>query len=433
MSVNGYISADAAAEKWGISRRRVYSLCKNNRITGLIRFENRWLIPENVDKPTDDRRIIGSTSSNYFLSSLPIMLDCGDDLELLRDNKELRPLIDGQLNREALYFQGKPLPNESSANYDSIPLLSKHIIGKQATINAGDFNGFNAHRMPLDIAAGNPSYRLDPSRNPIKDLSNALASLTLYHSGRCCSLVKSGVFPLLPESCRSYATVLHCKYLLASDKPLEAASAAKAALSMLPVSGYKISKIYLNLTIADALITLYETENTGSRKCKTSKYESSKYDAEIYFKAAIKLAAPFGYILPFAENMVKYAKFTLDCILKNQWSAAMEIKLLASQLSENMHFMISKICSDNISLILNPEDRLLLTMVKAGCSDSEIAKIKHKYTHHIRIERRKLYRRLGITRREQLAAFEGYDLCELNDQQTRQNQQNTQTRQLINP
>ena len=51
----GFISATQAAEKWGISVKRVQVLCKENRIPGVERVGKIWLIPDKAEKPTDKR------------------------------------------------------------------------------------------------------------------------------------------------------------------------------------------------------------------------------------------------------------------------------------------------------------------------------------------------------------------------------------------
>ena len=54
--MNGYITAQEAAEKWGITVRQVQLLCKNNRIDGATMLSRIWIIPENAEKPIDQRR-----------------------------------------------------------------------------------------------------------------------------------------------------------------------------------------------------------------------------------------------------------------------------------------------------------------------------------------------------------------------------------------
>ena len=56
-----YISTKEAAEKWGISERRIQKLCEDNRIPGAIRFVRVWAIPKDAEKPKDGRRKASET------------------------------------------------------------------------------------------------------------------------------------------------------------------------------------------------------------------------------------------------------------------------------------------------------------------------------------------------------------------------------------
>ena len=53
--MNGYITAQEVADKWGITVRQVQSLCKQNRIKGAVMFSMIWIIPEDAEKPTITR------------------------------------------------------------------------------------------------------------------------------------------------------------------------------------------------------------------------------------------------------------------------------------------------------------------------------------------------------------------------------------------
>ena len=56
-SLNGYITAQEAAKKWGVTSRQVQILCKENRIPGASRMSRIWIIPENAEKPTKKNAI----------------------------------------------------------------------------------------------------------------------------------------------------------------------------------------------------------------------------------------------------------------------------------------------------------------------------------------------------------------------------------------
>ena len=50
-----YITVKQAAEKWGISDRRVRVLCSEGKITGAYQEGRAWKIPHDAAKPTDGR------------------------------------------------------------------------------------------------------------------------------------------------------------------------------------------------------------------------------------------------------------------------------------------------------------------------------------------------------------------------------------------
>ena len=58
--MNGYLTVQEIAEKWGISVRQIQILCKEKRIEGVQRVSRIWLIPESAVKPTKDRKVVES-------------------------------------------------------------------------------------------------------------------------------------------------------------------------------------------------------------------------------------------------------------------------------------------------------------------------------------------------------------------------------------
>lgn len=50
-----YMSCAEAANKWGISERRVQKLCEEKRIPGVSKLGFMWLIPKDAEKPSDRR------------------------------------------------------------------------------------------------------------------------------------------------------------------------------------------------------------------------------------------------------------------------------------------------------------------------------------------------------------------------------------------
>ena len=52
-----YMTAGQAAKKWKISQRRVQVLCAEDRINGTFKLGEAWAIPEDAEKPKDNRKV----------------------------------------------------------------------------------------------------------------------------------------------------------------------------------------------------------------------------------------------------------------------------------------------------------------------------------------------------------------------------------------
>lgn len=85
-----YIKVKEAADRWGISPRRVRVLCAEGKIEGVVRSGKLYLIPENAAKPVDKRRA---------------KADVLDAIEKKRARlSEMRPLTAGEVERLAEEF-----------------------------------------------------------------------------------------------------------------------------------------------------------------------------------------------------------------------------------------------------------------------------------------------------------------------------------------
>ena len=50
-----YLSISQVSEKWGLSVRRIQTLCMTGRIPGATKIGSYWAIPADVEKPKDER------------------------------------------------------------------------------------------------------------------------------------------------------------------------------------------------------------------------------------------------------------------------------------------------------------------------------------------------------------------------------------------
>ena len=88
-----YINVKQAAEKWGLSDRRVRVLCEQGRIAGARKEGRSYLIPSDALKPADGRRLRGRLVPKEFASLLARVDSAKEELD------RRRPLTAGEVKR----------------------------------------------------------------------------------------------------------------------------------------------------------------------------------------------------------------------------------------------------------------------------------------------------------------------------------------------
>ena len=117
-----YITVKQAAEKWGISDRRVRILCAEGKILGAYQEGRAWKIPYDAIKPTDGRYKIKE-------SLIPILKD---KLELL---KQRRPLTEGELERLNEEFLIEYTYNSNAIEGNTLTLRETDLVLRGLTID----------------------------------------------------------------------------------------------------------------------------------------------------------------------------------------------------------------------------------------------------------------------------------------------------------
>ncbi len=160
-----------AAEKWGISDRRVRVLCTNGQIDGAWREGKLWFIPDNAAKPADGR-----------IHKEKNLLDLVE-----RKKKELearRPLTEGEAARLNEDFMIEYTYNSNAIEGNSLTLRETDMVLKGLTIE----------------------------RKPLKDHMEAVGHKDAFYF--ICDLVKNHT-PL------SESVIKQIHSLVLADKPLD--------------------------------------------------------------------------------------------------------------------------------------------------------------------------------------------------------------------
>lgn len=99
-----YMSAKEAADKWGISQRRVAVLCSENRIDNAVMVGNMWIIPTDAGKPIDARSLRYSKDDGRKVK--PFLKWAGGKGQLLAEIEQYYPFGTGLIKKYAEPFVG---------------------------------------------------------------------------------------------------------------------------------------------------------------------------------------------------------------------------------------------------------------------------------------------------------------------------------------
>ena len=99
-----FMSAREAADKWGISQRRVAVLCSENRIDNATMVGNMWIIPTTAEKPIDARSVRYSKCDSKKVK--PFLKWAGGKGQLLSEIEKYYPFGDGKIIKYAEPFVG---------------------------------------------------------------------------------------------------------------------------------------------------------------------------------------------------------------------------------------------------------------------------------------------------------------------------------------
>ena len=132
------MTAREAADKWGISQRRVAVLCSENRIENAARLGNMWIIPSNAEKPIDARSTRYNMSTDKCVK--PFLKWAGGKGQLIREIEKYYPF------GSTITKYAEPFVGGGAVLFD---ILNKHKVNE---IYISDTNAelINAYKIVRD-------------------------------------------------------------------------------------------------------------------------------------------------------------------------------------------------------------------------------------------------------------------------------------------
>lgn len=138
-----FMSAREAADKWGISQRRVAVLCSEQRIKEATMVGNMWIIPSSAKKPIDARSTRYNRTEEKAVK--PFLKWAGGKSQLLKEIEHYYPFNNGKTTKYA-----EPFVGGGAVLFD---ILSKYDLDEVyiSDINAELINTYRIIRDDIDV------------------------------------------------------------------------------------------------------------------------------------------------------------------------------------------------------------------------------------------------------------------------------------------
>jgi DNA-binding CsgD family transcriptional regulator len=389
-----YISAIEASERWGISLRQVQRLLADNRIPGAKKYGRLWMIPDDAEKPVDQRKeknppgqsLSSELAHIIEATSVPMPTHNPDAiLKIVKDEKP-RLIYEGEL----AYLRGdfaRAMRCYDKTEGDEAARLRASLVAVAATISLGDYPAYLKIEAYLKsfVGAGRGSDRC-----AIAELALASVLVSVTAPNMVPKWLSEGDFSAFPPQVKpSYMLYLRANYFMCIGKHEIALAVAQTALTLCaPKRGITLSEIYLRVVCALA--------------CH---YLGREDEARRWLLEAMRIALPHGFITPFAELVSNFGGLVEQCLEEafpeccdaviGQWKHTVK-----NWITFHNHFT-----KENITLILSLREYHLAQLVARRVPYVKIAKQFNISVGRLKNIMLVIYEKLFISSRDELAQY----------------------------
>lgn len=403
-----YITVKEAAQKWGVSTRRVQILCAQNRVKGAYRFGRSWMIPQKAVLPnayrTEEEKMPMPRRSP-FLDMTNLYNKAGgaeECAEMLINRPEAHALFEAQLayrrgEIDKVYDRARYFLSTHSGFY---AILGGGMLLALCAIWRGDTALWHEAKKHICEAPCQTKEERE-----IISLSLAIINSSIYYDNKDYpEWFKIGNFEALPADSHPAAKVFYVKYLymaayaIASGQSSFEGVQGLALMKLIPntieplisqavVDGTVIPEIYLRMSCAVAY------HNSGERE-----------KAIRHIDKAIALALPDRLYGILAEYIRHFNGLLEERILLTDESAMAQINMLYEKYRHGWAKLSGQVRNKQIATNLTPREhevaklktfgfkpkqigdmlylsesmvRYLITQIanKAGCSEDDFSEI----------------------------------------------------------
>ncbi len=409
-----YLNITETAEKWGISPRRLQTLCLNGKIEGATRFGKAWMIPKTTQKPIDGRSKAAKTTvapqsellrKSPFLDMTDLYNEPGSAdkvIEELSYNKETQALFAAAITYsrgeiDKVYDQARDFLNNHTEFYS---ILSGGLLLSLVAMWKGDFFLWNEARRYLFDAPCRDDVDTDIVALTIAAADSAIRDTTSFPKW-----FMRGCFDNLPREAHPAARVYYVKFLLIAAQALAMGNIElegiqglglmktlpfimEPMISQMVVDKVVLAEIYLRLLCGIAC------HQSGDDKTATE-----------HIDKAVRLCLADGLYGPLVEHRRQLGTFLDDRIALIDANALKKVKELHKQLHAGWTKLHNAILKKTVAAHLSPREREVARFVAYGLSDSQIAGRLYISESSVKALVRSAKNKTGVEKRKELIDF----------------------------
>lgn len=370
------ITVKQAAEKWGVTPRRVQGLCKEGKIKGATRWERTWMIPDHAVLPSTNKGEephMPMPKKSPFLDMTGIYNEAGmaeESATLLENNKEAHELFQAQIayrrgEIERVYDKARYFLSAHSGFY---AILGGGMLLAQCAIWRGDIHLWNEAKRHICQAPCNTS-----TEREIVSLTLAIIDSSIYDNKDYPQWFTRGNFEVLPSDAHPAAKVFYIKHLF-----MAAFAVASKELELEGVSGLALMKMIPN-TI-EPFITQARVDKTVIPEiflrlsCAVAYHYSGQRELAIsHIDKAIALALPDGLYGILVEYVRHFDGLLEERIALVDPSCELIVKELYRTYSIGWARLSGTVRNRYIATNLTSREREIAKLVAFGFTTKEIA------------------------------------------------------------
>ena len=402
------ITVKQAAEKWGVTTRRVQGLCKEGKIKGAVRWERTWMIPQHAvlpKKSSGEAPSLPMPKKTPFLDMTSLYSQVGSAQSsslMLENNPEARALFDAQIayrrgEIDRVYERARYFLSAHSGFY---AILGGGMLLALCAIWRGDVHMWNEAKRHIFEAPCDTKEERE-----IISLAIAIVDSSVYDNKDFPAWFTRGSFDALPPDSHSSAKVFYIKYLY-----MAAFAVASKQIEVEGMSGLSLMRMIPNTIeplISQAVVDKTVIPEIYLRlSCAVAYHNSGQRELAIeHIDKAIEMVLPDGLYGILVEYVRHFDGLLEDRLALLDENAATIVKELYRTYSVGWAKLSGAVRNRYVASNLTAREREIAKLAAFGFTSKEISAMLYISESTVKQTVLRIVQKTGVKDRSEFSAI----------------------------